>query len=103
LLTNAMRYGGTQDVHLTLTTQDEFAVISVRDYGIGISAQQQHIIFEKFERGENNNVSAGLGMGLYIARQLAEAHGGSLTVESTLGEGSTFTLRLPLDLSLKQQ
>jgi len=41
-------------------------------------------------------------MGLYIARQLAEAHGGSLTVESTLGEGSTFTLRLPLDLSLKQ-
>jgi len=102
LLTNAMRYGGTQDVHLTLTTQDEFAVISVRDYGIGISAQQQHIIFEKFERGENNNVSAGLGMGLYIARQLAEAHGGSLTVESTLGEGSTFTLRLPLDLSLKQ-
>jgi signal transduction histidine kinase len=96
LLTNAMRYGGNQPVELTLTTQDKFAVVDVRDHGMGINAKEQQLIFEKFERGENKKICSGLGMGLYIARQLAEAHGGSLTVESTLGEGSTFTLKLPL-------
>ncbi|MET0356685.1 MAG: hybrid sensor histidine kinase/response regulator [Cellvibrio sp.] len=97
LLTNAMRYGGTQAIELTLTTQDKYAYLSVRDHGAGISREEQQRIFEKFERGENKKVCAGLGMGLYIARQLAEAHHGSLTVESTPGEGANFILRLPLD------
>jgi signal transduction histidine kinase len=97
LLTNAMRYGGTQAVELTLETDDTFAILRVRDHGIGISEKEQQLIFEKFERGENKKVCSGLGMGLYIARQLAEAHQGSLSVESVLGEGSTFILKLPLN------
>ncbi len=96
LLTNAMRYGGTQAVEIALGLKDNYAVLSVRDHGIGISANEQQLIFEKFERGENKKMCSGLGMGLYIARQLAEAHQGSLTVESTVGEGSTFILKLPL-------
>ena len=96
LLTNAMRYGGNKAIELTLKTQGNLAVLNVRDHGVGISDKEQQLIFEKFERGENKKVCSGLGMGLYIARQLAEAHQGSLTVESTLGEGSTFTLKLPL-------
>lgn len=96
LLTNALRYGGDRDVEVSLKNNNEFAELQVRDYGPGISPAAQQRIFEKFERGENKKVSEGLGMGLYIARELAIAHQGSLAVESTLGEGSTFILRLPM-------
>lgn len=97
LLTNAMRYGGNRDVELTLNKRENSAYVHIRDYGLGITEEEQERIFEKFERGGNKKVSEGLGMGLYIARQLAEAHRGSLTVESKLNEGSTFTLILPIN------
>lgn len=96
LLTNALRYGGDRDVEITLRSNENRAQLKVRDYGAGIHQEEQDRIFEKFERGENKKVSEGLGMGLYIARQLASAHKGSLTVESIPGEGSTFILTLPL-------
>lgn len=96
LLTNAMRYGGSQNIELRLDTQENYTHLKVRDYGQGISPEEQQRIFEKFERGGSKKTSEGLGMGLYIARQLAEAHRGSLDVESKLDEGSTFLLRLPL-------
>jgi len=96
LLTNAMRYGGSQNIELTLCTQDDYVNLYVRDYGQGISEEEQERIFEKFERGSVKKTSEGLGMGLYIARQLAEAHRGSLRVKSKPGEGSTFILSLPL-------
>jgi signal transduction histidine kinase len=95
LLTNALRYGGDRDVEVNLSINNGDAQLQVRDHGPGISPYEQQRIFEKFERGENKKVSEGLGMGLYIARELAIAHQGSLSVASTLGEGSTFTLSLP--------
>ena len=96
LLTNALRYGGDRNVEVSLSTDKGYVHLHVRDYGPGINPEEQQRIFEKFERGGNKKISEGLGMGLYIARELANAHQGSLTVESTLGEGSTFILRLPL-------
>lgn len=95
LLTNALRYGGGKPVEIILRKQQNLAEVAVCDQGIGIAADEQQRIFEKFERGHAKKQCDGLGMGLYIARQLAEAHGGTLEVKSTLGEGSTFWLRLP--------
>lgn len=94
LITNALRYGDGKPVDVVLTVIDDAVEIYVQDQGNGIAVSEQQRIFEKFERLGNNKVREGLGMGLYIARQLAEAHGGSLSVSSNLGEGSRFTLRL---------
>jgi signal transduction histidine kinase len=71
------------------------AVITVRDHGGGIPPEDQQRIFAPFERVGTNTVRDGLGLGLYIARQLAEAHGGTLDVESSEGDGAVFVLRLP--------
>lgn len=95
LITNALRYGDAKTIAVTLTATDVSAELKVRDHGLGISPAEQARIFEKFERGDTQKASEGLGMGLYIARQLAEAHKGTLVVESTVGAGSTFTLTLP--------
>lgn len=95
LITNALRYGGSKPVSIRLELIDDHAEVHVQDEGKGIPANECQRIFEKFERLGNNEIKEGLGMGLYIARQLAEAHGGSLHVNSKLGEGSRFTLCLP--------
>ena len=94
LITNALRYGEGKPVAVGLKVVGSEVEIYVQDQGNGIAAHEQQRIFEKFERLGNNKVREGLGMGLYIARQLAEAHGGSLSVSSNLGEGSRFTLCL---------
>jgi len=96
LLTNAMRYGAGKPIAVHAEVVDGKARISVQDQGIGISAEDLQRIFAPFERGTNTNSASGLGLGLYIMRQLAEAHGGSVAVQSTVGEGSTFTIVLPL-------
>ncbi len=73
-------------------------MIAVTDRGPGIAADDQRVIFEKFGRvNRSGSVSKpGTGLGLYIARSIAEAHGGTLEVASALGRGATFTLELPL-------
>ena len=96
LLTNAMRYGGSKPVTITLTRGERHADIVVRDQGAGIAPEDVQRIFAPFERAGAKDVREGLGLGLYIARQLAESHGGELDVESTPGEGAAFRLRLPL-------
>jgi signal transduction histidine kinase len=95
LLTNAMRYGCQQPVSVSLTVEQDWARIDVRDCGPGIAPENQAKIFEPYERGVGSDAPAGLGLGLYISRQLAEVHEGSLTLESKPGEGSTFSLTLP--------
>jgi signal transduction histidine kinase len=95
LLTNALRYGGGQPVAVELRQVPGAAVIRVRDRGVGIAPEDLSRVFEQFVRvGERNRV-AGLGLGLYITKQLVEAHGGTIGAESALGEGSTFTVTLP--------
>lgn len=98
LLTNAVRHttpGTTVLVTLRRETRDdgEWALIDVQDRGPGIPADVLPTLFQRFSRGMD---SGGLGLGLYLARGVAEAHGGTLTVESEIGRGSTFRLSLPV-------
>jgi len=95
LLTNALRYGGGGAVEVSVQTEGCSARISVRDHGKGIAPDFLERIFEPYERGAKSGEPKGLGLGLYISRQLALSHGGQLTVESTPGEGATFSLILP--------
>jgi signal transduction histidine kinase len=97
LLTNALRYGGGQPVDVRVANAGEEAVLSVRDRGIGIAPADQARIFEQFERTDSGRSQAagGLGLGLFITRQIVEAHGGRIEVSSSPGEGSTFTVTLP--------
>jgi len=95
LLTNALRYGCGQPVEVSVERDDDLVRISVRDQGKGIAPSDLERIFEPYERGARNGEPKGLGLGLYISRQLAISHGGELKVSSTPGEGSVFCLVLP--------
>ncbi|SHH28927.1 hybrid sensor histidine kinase/response regulator [Massilia sp. CF038] len=97
LLTNALRYGGSKPVTISLSMCANSAEIVVRDQGVGISPEDQLRIFKPFERAGTKEVREGLGLGLYIARQLAESHGGTLEVESAPDQGAAFKLTLPLN------
>ncbi len=95
LLSNAVKYGGeSRRVEVGVTLHPGLAVVEVRDWGQGIPAAEVRHIFERFHRASGSE-GAGHGLGLYIASALARLHGGSLSAQSTLGEGSTFSLRLP--------
>jgi signal transduction histidine kinase len=103
LLTNAFRYGGGRPVHVRVAAEDGTAVIAVSDGGVGIAPQDQERIFEQFERADDARQARGLGLGLYIARQIVQAHGGRIELRSAPGQGSTFTVRLPLVAQPEQQ
>ena len=97
LLTNAVKFtpaGGSVTVSARADASD--VVIAVRDTGVGISAEDQARIFEEFTQVGTGKAQEGTGLGLALTRRLVELHGGQLTVESTLGAGSTFSVRLPL-------
>jgi signal transduction histidine kinase len=97
LLANAVKYTVTGDeVEVAAATEDGVVAVSVRDHGPGIPPESQRLIFEKFGRVSQDGLSKpGAGLGLFIARSIAEAHGGSLDVDSDAGAGATFTVRLP--------
>jgi signal transduction histidine kinase len=103
LLTNALRYGGSKPVTITLSQGDGRAQIVVRDQGVGISQEDQVRIFYPFERAGTKDVRDGLGLGLYIARQLAESHGGTLEVDSAPDQGAAFSLTLPLQVRYESE
>jgi signal transduction histidine kinase len=96
LLSNAMKYGGERR-QIEIGVQEGPAMISVcvRDHGLGISTEDQERIFERFERLISVRHFGGFGLGLWIVRQIVEAHGGRVRVQSALGEGSAFTVELP--------
>jgi len=77
-------------------TNDD-AVIAVSDQGVGIPPEEAHRVFEPFRRaGSARQLAPGLGLGLFLARRIVEAHGGAIELESRSGSGSTFRIRLPL-------
>jgi two-component system OmpR family sensor kinase len=99
LLDNAVKYtaeGGKVTVRVRET--NGWAELEVSDTGVGIPEDQLPLIFERFYRADPSRTAGGAGLGLSIARQIAEAHGGTIEVESTPGEGSKFTLLLPKKL-----
>ncbi len=97
LLSNALKYGSGKPVQLTLQPGGERARLIVRDEGIGIEPTALSRIFEKFERAVSERHYGGLGLGLYVTRQIIEALGGTVSVESTPGQGATFAVELPLE------
>jgi signal transduction histidine kinase len=97
LLTNAFRYGAGKPVQVRVESAPGEALLTVRDHGIGIAAEDQSRIFGQFERAVDKKFAPGLGLGLFIARNIVEAHGGRIEVRSETGQGAAFTVRLPLD------
>ena len=98
LLQNAYKYGRDNGyTRLSLHREGGNAVISVRDNGIGISAENQDKIWQRFWQADTSRgTEGGNGLGLAMVREIAELHGGSVSVESKEGAGSTFEIRLPL-------
>ncbi|KPG95859.1 histidine kinase [Pseudomonas sp. RIT-PI-q] len=96
LLTNALRYGAKSPITVKVYSDNHQALVEVRDLGIGISEENQKRIFQQFERVTAKHAVAGLGLGLFISEQIVSAHGGSITVESRIGEGALFRVCLPL-------
>jgi signal transduction histidine kinase len=74
---------------------ENFVSISVKDTGIGISEKDLPLIFERFYRGDPSRSLGGAGLGLSLARAIAQAHGGEIQVSSALGKGSTFIITMP--------
>jgi PAS domain S-box-containing protein len=101
LVNNAIKFTEKGTVDLRITSQDDKLVIEVQDTGIGIPASQKHVIFDDFVQvdGTSTRKQQGAGLGLSIVRRLALLMQGSVTVDSELGKGSTFTVTLPLNLA----
>jgi signal transduction histidine kinase len=95
LVSNAVKYGRGAPVDIAISTSAAEVELSVRDRGIGISEEDQRRLFHRFERAVPTRSYAGFGLGLWICRELVRAHGGDIRLESTVGEGATFTVRLP--------
>ena len=97
LISNAVKFSpGGGDVAVTVDRVEGDALIAVRDHGVGIPPEDRAAIFERFRRGTNVKGIPGTGIGLTLAKEIVEAHGGRIFVESVPGKGSVFTVRLPL-------
>ncbi len=98
LLSNAIKYGSNNPIEVTVTSEPGKAYIIVKDQGMGIAKEMQGKIFERFERAISSTNISGLGLGLYITKQIIDAHQGSIEVISDLKAGSTFKVTLPTGL-----
>ncbi len=98
LVSNAVKFTEEGHIRVHARREGQWAVISVEDTGVGIPEEAREIIFEKFRQadGSYTRKAQGTGLGLAITRSLVEMHGGTLTLESEVGKGSTFTIHLPL-------
>jgi PAS domain S-box-containing protein len=97
LLANAIKYGRGKPIELSVAAHDRCASVTVRDHGIGIRTEEQGRIFEQFARAVSVRKYGGLGLGLFLSRQIVEAHGGSIRVSSVPGSGATFSVEFPLE------
>lgn len=99
LLSNAIRYGDGQPVRVEVESEPNWVEVRVIDHGIGVAPADQERIFQRFERGVGSSRSGGFGIGLWLSSKLVQAQGGTLALQSELDKGSTFTLRLPRDVT----
>lgn len=95
LLTNALKYGEKKPIHINVYENNNFVIIEVIDLGLGISLDKQHQIFERFERVNEDPAVSGLGLGLYISKQIIDAHNGTIDIISSSGRGTKFIAKFP--------
>lgn len=95
LLTNALKYGPGTPVKVSLKKMGRDICLKVRDGGVGVPLHLQSLIFERFQRGHSPQTVDGIGLGLYIAKEIVSAHGGRIEVESDGRRGATFRVHLP--------
>jgi signal transduction histidine kinase len=96
LIDNAVKFGGGAAIEVRVSSDANEATLAVTDHGIGITPDDQQRIFERFERAAPARGYGGLGLGLYISRQIVEVMSGRITVTSHPQSGTTFTVTLPL-------
>ena len=94
LFSNAIRFGAGSPIEVSIDGDTDFAILQVRDHGVGIAPDQQSRMFEQLERGAEQR-SGGFGIGLWVVKNICAAMGGTVSVESTVGEGACFTVMLP--------
>jgi len=96
LLTNAAKFTvGPRPIQLKIAEEGSTVAISVRDFGLGIPQEARDTLFNHFHQAHSAKHHGGMGLGLYISREIVAAHGGRLEVESAVGQGSCFTVVLP--------
>jgi PAS domain S-box-containing protein len=95
LLSNAIKYGGGKPIEISLDGTVDRVVLAIHDQGLGIPAEDQDRIFRRFERAASSRNYSGIGLGLWIVKQIVDALGGVVTVDSRPERGSTFTVELP--------
>jgi signal transduction histidine kinase len=95
LIMNAIKFGAGRPIEIRVGQRDGVARLVIEDHGIGIDPDRLPHVFERFERAVPWANYGGLGLGLYITGWIVRAHGGSIHVESVLGQGSRFTVELP--------
>lgn len=98
LIANALKFGVGKPIEISSRIEGASAFITIKDQGIGIAKFDQVRVFKRFERAVSVKNFSGIGLGLYITNQLIAAHGGTIRVESHLGRGAAFIVKLPLDL-----
>ena len=99
LISNAVKYAGDSPIEVSLEERDDWVELRVADAGDGIAASEQERIFKRFEQCDNENRRDGLGLGLWIVREMVEAMDGRIEVDSQEGRGATFSVRLPKEPS----
>lgn len=97
LLSNAIKYGEGRPIDVSVERSQGLARVTVRDRGNGIPAEEQGRIFDRFERATDDRNVPGLGLGLYVSKQITETHGGSIQVWSEPEKGAAFTVNVPLE------
>jgi len=95
LLTNAIKYGDKKPIEVSIVSKEDSIKIIVKDHGIGISKDNLDKVFNRFYRIAGTSSESGLGLGLFISKQIVKAHKGQIWVESELGKGSSFIIELP--------
>jgi PAS domain S-box-containing protein len=103
LLANAFKFGGGKPIEITVEEQGDIGRLVIVDHGIGIPPEAVERIFGRYEQVASSRSAGGLGLGLYIARQIIEAHGGTIRVESQPEAGSTFIVELPKAASTSEK